>query len=140
MKIQRFKGVINYTVWSDVFVCPFCQNEHVFFDEAFDIESKRIKNVYQCPHCESELKKRSVDIATENVYDTIAQCEVEITKKKPVLLNYSVEKERFEKLLDNEDLELIEKIEGIKNPYWYPGDSLPNGYNINQPKRSRWIH
>jgi predicted RNA-binding Zn-ribbon protein involved in translation (DUF1610 family) len=26
------KGKINYTVWSDVFVCPTCGEEFVFWD------------------------------------------------------------------------------------------------------------
>jgi hypothetical protein len=32
----KTKGRINYTVWSDVFVCPYCKNEYVFWDTAVD--------------------------------------------------------------------------------------------------------
>lgn len=36
-------GKINYTVWSDVFVCPECTHEIVFWDVAVDKDSGQIK-------------------------------------------------------------------------------------------------
>ena len=38
-----------------------------------------------------------------------------------------------------EDLSIIEKINNMKIPYWYPVDELPDGYNTEQPKRSHGI-
>lgn len=37
------KGKINYTVWSDVFICPNCGIELVFWDVAVDEENKKVK-------------------------------------------------------------------------------------------------
>ena len=36
----KTKGRINYTVWSDVFICPNCSNEVVFWDVAVDREKR----------------------------------------------------------------------------------------------------
>jgi hypothetical protein len=57
----------------------------------------------------------------------------------PVLINYSVGKKRFEKKPDEGDLDLIERIEGGRIPYWYPTDELPEGYNTEQPKKSHGV-
>ena len=38
----KTKGTINYTVWSDVFICPYCCNEYVFWEVALD------KNQVKC--------------------------------------------------------------------------------------------
>ena len=37
------KGKINYTVWSDVFICPNCGSEIVFWDAAVDEDDKKVK-------------------------------------------------------------------------------------------------
>ncbi|GAJ12121.1 unnamed protein product, partial [marine sediment metagenome] len=39
----KTKGKINYTVWSDVFICPFCGNEIVFYEAAVDKEEGSVK-------------------------------------------------------------------------------------------------
>ena len=51
------KGKINYTVWSDVFICPYCGSEIVFWDAAVDKESGSVKKIFQCFSCAAELKK-----------------------------------------------------------------------------------
>ncbi|MEZ4677321.1 MAG: hypothetical protein R2932_24195 [Caldilineaceae bacterium] len=38
------KGKINYTVWSDVFVCPECTSEIVFWDAAVDKETWQVND------------------------------------------------------------------------------------------------
>ena len=51
------KGRINYTVWSDVFICPYCNYEYVYWDVAVDEKGKILKQ-YNCPNCEANLTKR----------------------------------------------------------------------------------
>lgn len=132
-------GRINYTVWSDVFICPTCSNEIVFWDAAVDKEKGKVNNTFFCPHCRSELTKRSCTRAQETHFDTRLNEFVTMAKQVPVLINYSVGKKRFEKKPDEFDLALIEKINNMEIPYWYPTDELPNGYNTEQPKRSHGI-
>ena len=61
------KGKINYTVWSDVFICPNCGEEIVFWDAAVDKDNKKVKNVFQCDNCGMELKKTDCSRAEEMV-------------------------------------------------------------------------
>jgi len=132
-------GRINYTVWSDVFICPTCSNEIVFWDVAVDQENGKVNDTFFCPHCRSELTKHSCTRAQETHFDTRLNEFVTMAKQVPVLINYSVGKKRFEKKPDEFDLALIEKINNMEIPYWYPTDELPNGYNTEQPKRSHGI-
>jgi len=57
----------------------------------------------------------------------------------PVLINYLVGNKRYEKEPDSFDFELINKIENMDIPYWFPTGSMPEGYNTEQPKRSHGI-
>ena len=54
------KGRINYTVWSDVFICPYCTGEIIFWDAAVDQEKGKVRDTFNCPSCGSEHTKRSV--------------------------------------------------------------------------------
>ena len=62
-------GKINYTVWSDVFVCPQCSEEIIFFNEAFDQKNKRVRDNFSCPNCGKLLTKRFLERALINMYD-----------------------------------------------------------------------
>jgi hypothetical protein len=111
----------------------------VFWDAAVDKEKGKVNSIFFCPYCRSELAKRSCVRAQETHFDTRLNEFVTMAKQVPVLINYSVGKKRFEKKPDEFDLALIEKINNMEIPYWYPTDELPNGYNTEQPKRSHGI-
>ncbi|MBS5507938.1 MAG: hypothetical protein KHX31_04815, partial [Akkermansia sp.] len=50
-------GKINYTVWSDVFICPECTHEIVFWDVAVDKDSGQVKDEFECPNCSAHHTK-----------------------------------------------------------------------------------
>lgn len=120
-------GRINYVVWSDVFVCPHCSKEIVFWEAAVDKEEGRVADRFPCPHCGSQLKKTDCERAWETVYDRALKENHTLAKQVPVLINYSVGKKRFEKKPDAFDLGLLQKIEEMDIPYWYPTDRMPEG-------------
>ena len=39
-------GRINYVVWSDVFICPHCGKELVFYDVALDEKAGKVKDTF----------------------------------------------------------------------------------------------
>ena len=135
------KGKINYTVWSDVFVCPECVGEVVFWEAAVDKGVGEIRNSFPCPHCDAKLTKRNIERAWETRYDSAIGETVRQAKQVPVLINYSVEgvKGRFVKVPGEGDLDLIKKIEEREIPYWFPTAHLPDGYNTRQPMKSHGI-
>ncbi|PRR74658.1 DNA methyltransferase [Neomoorella humiferrea] len=132
-------GKINYTVWSDVFICSSCSGELVFWEVAVDKEEGKVRNEFPCPHCGADLTKRTLERATERVYDRDIGEFITRARQVPVLINYSVGNKRYEKEPDDYDLELIRKIEESEIPYWYPTARMPEGYNTEQPKVSHGI-
>lgn len=133
-------GRINYTVWSDVFICPSCSSEMIYYDVAYIKEKKKMLDTFQCPHCKSALKKADCEAAKQSSQDVVTGELIETVRRVPVLINYFVGKKRFEKRPDQFDLALIEKIERMDCPEWIPtnlmmhkgenwGDSWRAGYH-----------
>jgi DNA modification methylase len=123
----RTKGQINYTVWSDVFVCPECSNEIVFWDVAVDKDNGAVRKEFPCPHCHANLNKKIMERAWTNKFDKAINQTVKQAKQIPVLINYSIGKQRYEKQPDEADFRLIERIEKTDIPYWIPTDRMPDG-------------
>lgn len=133
------KGKINYTVWSDVFICPNCGSEIVFWDVAVDEEEKTVKDVFECGSCSIELKKTDCEKAIDLIFDEGLDRNILIAKQIPVMINYIVETKRYEKKPSSEDFELLKRINNSKFYDWYPTNELPDGFNTEQPKRSHGI-
>jgi len=132
-------GTINYTVWSDVFVCPDCTGEVIFWEAAVDKDAGKVRDTFSCPHCRARLTKRTMERARVTRFDQAVNQTVRQAKQVPVLINYSAGKKRYEKTPDEFDLALIEKIENSEIPYWFPTDRMPEGYNTEQPKVSHGL-
>lgn len=117
---RKTRGRINYTVWSDVFICTNCAGEIVFWDAAIDRSTGRVLDDFDCPHCTSQVTKKSMDRATTHRYNAALEKVVLQAKQYPVLINYTIDGQRLEKRPDTDDLELIAKIEGTPIPDFFP--------------------
>lgn len=133
-------GRINYTVWSDVLVCPSCSKEIVFYDTAYDERQETVLDSFSCPHCGSIVSKCDCSRAQETVYDMFLDKLITVAKQVPVLITYQVGKRRFTKKPDEKDIALVQKINSMKPPYWVPLAELPNGFNTEQPKSSHGLN
>jgi 16S rRNA G966 N2-methylase RsmD len=122
----KTRGRINYTVWSDVFICPYCGGEYVFWEAAVDIVNGKVEDEYLCPYCSASISKRDSQRATITFYDLAIGQNVTRVKRIPVIINYTVGKKRFQKKPDQSDLDLIQKIEESTIPYWYPTNPMLN--------------
>jgi DNA modification methylase len=120
-------GQINYTVWSDVFACPECAKEVIFWKVAVDKKAGEVRDEFGCPHCKANLTKRSMERAWTTRADKAVRGTVRQAKQVPVLINYTYGKKRFEKSPDQCDLTLIDKIDAADIPYWYPTERMPEG-------------
>ncbi|HAZ3450944.1 TPA: site-specific DNA-methyltransferase, partial [Raoultella ornithinolytica] len=122
-------GKINYTVWSDVFVCPECAKEVVFTEVAVDKSSEKVLETFNCPHCSTILSKKSMDRAWITTIDEATGQTIRQSKQKPVLINYSIagQRSKFTKKLSSDDMVLIQRIEQTKIDSWYPSDRMMEG-------------
>ena len=138
---RRVKGRINYTVWSDVFVCPHCGAENVFWEQAVDQKAKSILDTWDCPGCGTKLAKSPrkdsgalrVERAMVTVLDRALGETIRQAKQVPVLINYSVGTKRFEKTPDAEDLTLIGRIDESEIPYPFPINKMEKGDKTSDP-------
>lgn len=134
----RTKGKINYTVWSDVFICSDCTGEVVFWDEAIDEKEGKAKDEFNCPHCNSLLTKRTSSLAATVKYDPLIKKTVTLTKQVPVLIAYSVNGSRHKKTPDEADIRLIKQIEEKDNPYWAPSYRMMHAPEDQEKWGDRW--
>ncbi|MDE0031205.1 MAG: DNA methyltransferase [Deltaproteobacteria bacterium] len=102
-------GKINYVVWSDVFVCPNCSVELIFFDVAFDRANRKVRDTFNCHTCKATLTKNLVSHAPETYFDVILRTPITQNKQVPALINYSIKGRRFEKRPDSDDIRLLDK-------------------------------
>jgi len=105
-------GLMNYTVWSEVMLCPQCGHEIVFFDHAVDTSAKplAVRSEFPCPECGVQLTKRSLERFKETVFDSMLDESVERTKRVPVFIKYMVGKSHLTKKPDADDLKLIASV------------------------------
>jgi len=109
----KTKGHIHYLVWSDIFVCPSCTQEIVFFDAAYSIGAGKLKDEFHCPHCGTTLVKSGLEHATETNYDPILKKSHKHNKQIPVSIIYSIRGKRYDKVPTEEDLKTLRKIEKL---------------------------
>lgn len=120
-------GKITCTIWSDVFTCPECGGEIVFWDCAVDEIGSAILETIECPHCSAQSKKRKLDRSWTTKYDKYLQTTVKQFKQVPVLILYEYAGKKYEKKPDNYDLSILSKIEKYEIPHWFPTDRMPVG-------------
>lgn len=142
-KIQTHNGApiygqIQYTVYSDVFECPACMEEVTFTDVALDIEQGSVKKEFTCSSCNSILTKNKMQRVIQTTVDAEGNV-VSHAKQAPVYIHYLYENKAYTKKVDEIDLQLINKIEELSIPYWFPNKELPKGVNVNQPKVSHGL-
>jgi len=128
-KIQPFDethGHIHYTVWSDMLICPECTQNFLFWDAALDQKNDAITKEYKCPSCKTILNNTLVEKQTESYSDSVSKGTLKRTKRIPVRINYFVGKKgnRFVKVPENSDLDIINQINDLKISNWYPTNKM----------------
>lgn len=137
----KTKGRINYTVWSDVFMCPECTGELVFWDVAVNHDEKKVEEPFSCPHCSVQIRKRNAERVWVSHSDQRLGSVLRAAKQVPVLIVYKVPglSKSFEKVPDADDLLLLKKIDEMVVTDWYPINELPDGSNTRQPLMSHGV-
>jgi len=129
-------GKIEYVIWSDVFACPECSEEIIFWKTAVDIQGGKVLSNFSCPACSAKLTKRNLEKKYVSTYDPSLKKPKQFGKQVPVSINYSIGTQRFVKEPDSDDLDKINKVESMELANWHPADLLPEGVNTSQPIQS----
>ena len=142
---QRVKGKIDYTAWSEVFLCTECGKEIVFLDEALDTNTGKVAAEFFCPQCKAMQSKRHIDRLFTTYVDPLSRAVRRKVTFRPILISYSLGgKGRYQKSVDANDLETLARIDEIPLPNSIPSDRFPiermyHGSRL-APKGFEYIH
>jgi hypothetical protein len=139
-EIDNQVSTINYTIWSEIQVCPSCNKEFVFWDAAVDFKNQIQKEQYSCPHCGAIIAKRTSTKAMETVLDTVLNEPVQMCKFIPVVINYTNASGRNEKELSNEEREALLKKHESLSIKGAPISKLQDGDKTSDPFRLGITH
>ncbi|MDR0221046.1 MAG: site-specific DNA-methyltransferase [Lachnospiraceae bacterium] len=128
-------GRINYTVWSEVLICPNCGRENVYWDMAADLKAETISSDCFCANCNCRMLKRECQRSFETRFDNLLNTSVSLVKFVPVLINYTCGGRRYEKTPDEYDFDIIEKTNTMQSPYWIPNNKIRAGDKTDDPER-----
>jgi len=138
--INNLNGNINYTIWSDVYICSNCNEEIIFWDTAVDHINGIVNNEFECLNCKSKHSKNSVNDALVTIYkDALGNAQSQ-KKRIPVLINYSYNGKRFNKKPDSEDFEKLNTIDSYKIITWFPFNKIIEGDEIGRLKNELIYH
>ena len=132
------RGRIDYTVWSEVFSCPDCTGKVVFTEEALDETSGRVRDVFPCPQCGSELTKRRLERLYAARFDPSINAMVRMPRRKPVMIIYSLDGATYRKQPDATDMAILDRIDRLPLPREVPSDLIPPMHMTHQRARMEY--
>lgn len=109
------KGEIVYTIWSEVLICPRCDEPFRYWDIAVDRERGGIRRELRC-ECGAQFKKSEAIRKVEQRFDRFLGRAVERPVREPVLIAYEVEGERHYKAPDTGDLDVLASMAEAEAP------------------------
>jgi hypothetical protein len=118
-------GRIDYTVWSEVFACPECGGEVVFLNEALDQLTKRVRDAFPCPHCAALLNKDNLERQLRTEIDPARGMAWKRIRLEPIAIVYRVNGAVYEKSVDEQDREILERIARLPLPAELPTGAMP---------------
>ena len=127
---------IQFTVWSDVLICPNCLRDILFWNNGVDARTGKMPKEFPCPHCQASIRTLTVEKVHETYYDPNLATYRKRIKRVPVLINYKEKKGWSEKKPDDRDLSVIEKYAQCipSNPKllreFIKGDMYRSGYHF----------
>lgn len=129
-------GKINYIIWSEVFSCPNCLQELVFWNEVVDEENNHFVDTFNCKACNITLKKKNLVRVYEDIYDPFINQQLKVIKYLPIKINYTYNGNRFEKDIDEEDLNNILNIENLSINEFIPKLPIIEGDEIDRLRKT----
>jgi len=120
---ESFDAEIDYVVWSEVFTCPHCGGEVVFFDVAFDSSSGRVDDNFRCPSCGAVLRKDALErrLTSERTHAGDVVTRVEF---RPIRIAWRQLRESGIKELDESDRSVLDRTRRTQVT-GFPSSALP---------------
>jgi DNA modification methylase len=121
---------IYHTVWSDVFVCPECAADMVFWQCAVDSVAGSIADELRCPDCGAITHKRQLSRRQETVLNPDTGKAITRCQQIPVIIKGLWGRHRVEKVPDDADVSTIRRSEQEPISNWYPTDRIDGDIDL----------
>jgi len=125
-------GPFEYTLYSDVFLCPECGNQVIFWDAAVDVDTMSLKKSMKCPYCDKDIDKRTAVRPTTTLYDPVLRATTRLALQVPVARKYGATLQPLAKGYNEQASSDLESAT-------IPIVELGSGANLNQPQRSHGL-
>lgn len=129
-------GMVRHTIWSDILICPFCQDESPYWDAAVKREPLRLEKTFVCPSCVKTASTDGCTRATETVYDETLGVFVERRKRVLVRIFGKSGRTKWQRGPLPEDTFLQNRISSLPLPSTAPnieiewGELRRTGYHL----------
>lgn len=106
---QRLTAKVDFTIWSEVFTCPHCGGEVVFYDAAFDETALQVRDEFDCPNCGALLTKKTCvrRMAKVRALDGTLFDRIEF---RPCRIVWRLGRRTGTKVPDSDDVEVLRKV------------------------------
>lgn len=113
-----------FCVWSDVFLCPECGGEIIFWSSALDDEGK-VEGSFHCPQCDTMVSKSTADHAYETIYDPILNTTRQLSRQIPVEVCCKTKgtNSKYIRRVNQKDLDVLARVQEIKLA-WHPVNKM----------------
>jgi predicted RNA-binding Zn-ribbon protein involved in translation (DUF1610 family) len=118
---------LHYAVWSEMFICSECTSEFSFWDAAIDLKSGEQKEIFPCPNCGANLKKRTSERSFRTAIDPLTRSPARTAKREVVYLSFENEEGRGFKSPDSKDIKLAHELDTTPPAEWVPLREIPKG-------------
>jgi hypothetical protein len=120
------KVLMEYTVWSEIFVCHSCSGEITFERVAVDRETYKILDEITCPHCGVVGRKEEMELVYESKLDQNTGEIRQVPKRVPTEIYYRRGSTLAAKTPDAADLAILARIATLDAPREIPAEMFPD--------------
>jgi 16S rRNA G966 N2-methylase RsmD len=118
--------LMEYMVWSEVFLCHACSGEIVFEKVAVDRKTFKILDRITCPHCGADGRKEEMDLQYITQKDPISGEYRQTPRRVPSEIFYRDGTSLKSKEPDEDDMKILRRIQDLQYPSEIPGNVFPD--------------
>jgi len=121
------QGSVEFTLYSDVVMCPECTTETTVYEVFVDKKNDSLRSDLQCPHCKAIVQEAKWEHVYTSSFDPVLKQTIRQLRIEPILINYTIGSTRYEKLIDDQDRQALDIINGLLNTRCLPTIALIDG-------------
>jgi DNA modification methylase len=127
------KGHIKYVVWNEIILCDHCDSENEFMELFIKMGDGEILNESKCKNCNSKIERSKVKRKVITKIDPVTNEPSRELDVIPYRICYDFGGKRHFKKPDEDDYEVLKKIDRIRITTSVPLDALPDGDKMSDP-------